>query len=115
MLGRSASVPPSWEGPMVGDVVQDAIAASFGGTQRELPLEYKKRSAEYWPERLTMPVGIAASGKDAVVPPQSVMRLAAVLKAIGRNPLQIYREDVEHVTQYADAKAVVEFAVNSKW
>ena len=31
---------------------QDAIAESFGGTKAKIPREYKKRSAEYWPERL---------------------------------------------------------------
>ena len=43
------------------DNFQDAIAESFGGRKSEIPLEYKNRSAEYWPERLTMPVGITAS------------------------------------------------------
>ena len=36
---------------------QDAIAESFGGPKAKIPGEYKKRSAEYWPERLTMPHG----------------------------------------------------------
>ncbi|MBR2003397.1 MAG: alpha/beta fold hydrolase, partial [Thermoguttaceae bacterium] len=31
---------------------QDAISASFGGSKTEVPLEYKNRSAEYFPERL---------------------------------------------------------------
>jgi pimeloyl-ACP methyl ester carboxylesterase len=75
---------------MVGDVVQDAIAASFGGTQRELPLEYKKRSAEYWPEVLTMPIAITAGGQDTLVPPQSVLRLANVLHSLRAEPHTSY-------------------------
>ncbi|HUT93087.1 MAG TPA: alpha/beta fold hydrolase [Thermoguttaceae bacterium] len=90
---------------------QDAIRASFGGTKAEIPLEYKRRSAEYWPERLTMPVGLTASGKDTSVPPESVLRLANVLKAVGRDPLLIYREDRGHSTQYADGRAILEFVI----
>ena len=90
---------------------QDAIQASFGGTKAEIPLEYKRRSAEYWPERLAMPVGLTVSGKDTSVPPESVLRLADVLKAIGRDPLLIYREDMGHSNQYADGRAILEFVV----
>ena len=90
---------------------QDAIRASFGGTKAQIPLEYKRRSAEYWPERLTMPLGLTVSGKDTTVPPQSVLRLAGILKAIGRDPLLIYREDMGHSTQYADGRAILEFVV----
>jgi len=90
---------------------QEAIRASFGGTKAEIPLEYKRRSAEYWPERLTMPVGLTVSGKDTSVPPESVLRLAKVLKAIGRDPLLIYREDTGHSTQYADGRAILEFII----
>ena len=90
---------------------QDAIRESFGGTKAEIPLEYKRRSAEYWPERLTMPVGLTASGKDTSVPPESVLRLAKVLRAIGRDPLLIYREDMGHSTQYADGRAILEFVI----
>jgi len=90
---------------------QDAIRASFGGTKAEIPLEYKRRSAEYWPERLTMPVGVTVSGKDTSVPPESVLRLAGVLKAIGLDPLLIYREHMGHSTQYADGRAILEFVI----
>ena len=48
--------------------LQDAIRASFGGTKQQIPLEYKLRSAEYWPERFTMPVSITASGADSLCP-----------------------------------------------
>lgn len=88
---------------------QDAIQASFGGTKQQVPLEYKLRSAEYWPERLTMPVSITASGQDTSVPPQSVLRLAGVLRKLGRKVLLIYRENERHQTAYADAVAALEF------
>jgi pimeloyl-ACP methyl ester carboxylesterase len=90
---------------------QPAIRESFGGTKAEIPLEYKRRSAEYWPERLTMPVGITACGKDTLVPPESVLRLAKVLKAIGRDVLVVFREDGGHSTNYADAEAILEFVI----
>ena len=89
----------------------DAIAASFGGSKTAIPEEYKKRSAEFWPERFTMPVGITAGGKDNVVPPQSVVRLANSLKARGRDVLPIHREATGHSTNYEDAGAIIEFVI----
>ncbi len=88
---------------------QDAISESFGGSKTNALPEYQKRSAEFAPEKLTMPVGLVVSGKDAVVPPQSVLRLAAKLKADGRRVLLINREEAGHATQYDDAKAILEF------
>jgi pimeloyl-ACP methyl ester carboxylesterase len=90
---------------------QDAIRESFGGVKAKIPLEYKKRSAEYWPDRLTMPTAITASGKDAVVPPASVSRLAGVLKKLQPNVLFIYREGELHRTNYADSKAALDFVI----
>jgi pimeloyl-ACP methyl ester carboxylesterase len=91
---------------------QDAIKESFGGTKTEIPQEYKKRSAEYWPERFTMPIGITAGGKDGSVPPASVLRLAVVLKKLQPNVLLIYREAEGHNTNYEDCKAVFEFVLD---
>ncbi len=93
---------------------QDAIRESFGGTKADSPLEYKNRSAEYWPERFSMPVGITAGGKDTVVPPQSVVRLAGVLKKLNRDVLLIYRKDGGHSTTYDDAKVILEFMVKPR-
>ena len=90
---------------------QDAIRASFGGDKKEIPEEYKKRSAEYWPERFTMPVGITAGGKDEAVPPGSVLRLADVLKKMGRDVLLIYREEVGHETGYEDARSMLDYVI----
>jgi len=90
---------------------QDAIAASFGGTKAQVPDEYRKRSAELHPEALTMPVAFTAGGKDASVPPQSVVRLAGVLKRLGRKALLIYRENGGHSTNYADTTAALEFVL----
>jgi pimeloyl-ACP methyl ester carboxylesterase len=93
------------------DEFQDAISQSFGGPKAEIPIEYKNRSAEYWPERLTMPVGITAGGKDTLVPPDSVVRLAGILKKIDRKVLLMFRENEEHFTSYDDAKAVLEYVI----
>jgi len=92
---------------------QAFISASYGGPKSEIPLEYKRRSAEYWPERFTMPVAISASGKDELVPPQSVVRLADVLKKMDRKVLLIYREREGHRTSYDDAKALLEFVIQN--
>lgn len=90
---------------------QDAIRASFGGTKAEIPDEYKRRSAEYWPERFTMPVGITTGGRDQSVPPSSVLRLAEVLKKIGRKVLVIHRVETGHTTSYEDARAILEYVI----
>jgi pimeloyl-ACP methyl ester carboxylesterase len=92
---------------------QDAIAASFGGPKQAIPGEYKRRSAEYWPERLTMPIGLTTGGQDTLVPPASVQRLAAVLKLLDRPVRLIHREQTGHVTSYDDARAILEFAISS--
>lgn len=90
---------------------QDAISESFGGPKAEIPEEYKKRSAEYWPERFTIPVAITAGGKDDLVPPQSVLRLAGILQNLGRPVLVIFREEGGHETTYDDACAALEFVI----
>ena len=88
---------------------QDAISASYGGSKAEVPDEYKKRSAELWPERFTMPVSVTTGGKDEVVPPQSVLRLVEKLKQAKRRVLSIHREPGGHSTNYEDTCAAMEF------
>jgi predicted esterase len=88
---------------------QDAISASFGDQKSEIPDEYKKRSAEYWPERLTMPVAMSTGGKDALVPPQSCIRLESVLQQLKRPVFLLHREQGGHETNYEDSLAILEF------
>lgn len=90
---------------------QDAISASFGGAKTAIPAEYKKRSAEYWPEKLTLPVAMTTGGRDTLVPPQSCQRLAEVLKKLERQVLLIHREEGGHSTNLADTKAALEFVI----
>ncbi len=91
------------------DRFQDAISESFGGSKAEIPEEFQKRSAELWPDRLTMPVAVTTGGQDKSVPPQSVLRLAEKLNKSGRRVLSIHRETGGHSTTYDDAVAAVEF------
>lgn len=90
---------------------QDAIRASFGGTKEEVPEEYRKRSAELFPERFTMPVAVTTGGKDESVPPPSVLRLAEKLKRAERKVLSIHRETGGHSTTYEDTCAALEFVL----
>jgi len=90
---------------------QEAISESFGGAKTAIPAEFKKRSAEYWPERLTMPLGLAVGGQDKLVPPDSVRRLARVLKQLDRDVLLIDRAGGGHSTDYADGTAILEFVI----
>jgi pimeloyl-ACP methyl ester carboxylesterase len=92
---------------------QDAISESFGGSKTTIPAEYKKRSAEYWPERFTMPVAMTIGGRDEAVPPESVRRLAGVLKQLDRKVLLIDRPEGGHSTNREDATAILEFVIES--
>ncbi len=93
---------------------QDAIAASFGGKKTEIPLEYKKRSAEYWPEVLTMPIAMTVGANDTVVPPGSCLRLAAILKKLDRKVFVINRPAGGHSTTLEDGLAALEFMVTGE-
>ena len=90
---------------------QEARTASFGGSKTEVPDEYRKRSAELWPDKLTMPMAFATGGKDESVPPQSVLRLAEKLKQAKRKVLSIHRESGGHSTTYEDTVAAMEFVL----
>ncbi len=89
------------------------IQESFGGAKRQMPLEYKRRSAEYWPERFSMPVAFTAGGKDTLLPPASVARLAGVVRKLGGKVLYICPADQGHNTTYEDARAAFEFVMQS--
>lgn len=90
---------------------QDAISASFGGSKAQAPVEYRKRSAELWAERFTMPVSVTTGGKDEAVPPQSALRLVEMLKLAARKVLGIHRESGGHSTTYEDTCAALEFVL----
>lgn len=91
------------------DQFQDAIRESFGGAKSEFPEEYKKRSAEYWPEKFTMRVAMTTGGKDTLVPPASCQRLADILEKLNREVLLIHREEGGHSTNYEDGMKALEF------
>ena len=99
--------------------IQTAIKDAFGGAKDETPEQYKKRnpeeyrrrSAEFHPERFTMPLAITVGGKDTLVPPQSVLRLAEAVKKHNANVLVIDRNDAGHETNYADTVAALEFVI----
>jgi len=93
---------------------QDAISESYGGSKEEVVEEYRKRSPEFFPERLTMPVGITAGGKDDVVPADSVLRLSDAVKQRGGSMLLLYSIDGGHETNYSDAFRILEFSVLGK-
>lgn len=94
---------------------QDAIAKSFGEGESKINKEKKKRSAEFWPEKLTMPIAFTTGGKDTSVPPESVLRLAKKLKKRNCIVLLVNRPDVGHKTSYADAMTALEFMYNSEF
>lgn len=91
---------------------QEAIQASFGGTKAEVPEEYRRRSAEFFPEKFTMPLACTTGGQDTAVPPESVLRLVDLLKKSDRQVLSLHHDDGGHSTNYADTCAAMEFIVS---
>jgi dipeptidyl aminopeptidase/acylaminoacyl peptidase len=90
---------------------QDTVAASFGGSKQEVPEEYRKRSAEFFPEKFTMPIAFTCGGKDLCVPPASVLRLSDKLKQMGRTILMIHDPEAGHRTCYDDTVRAVEWMI----
>ena len=94
---------------------QDFIASSYGGTKVNIPAEFKKRSAEYWPEVLNMPIALTVSGLDNTVPAASFIRLENILKQLNRKVQLIIRPDLGHLTVYADAMASFDYMYNAAY
>lgn len=92
---------------------QEAIQASFGATKEAAPEEYRRRSAEFYPEKFTMPLALTAGGRDTVVPPDSVVRLARAVQQ--RNPAVLLdlRDTRGHETDYAAASAAYAFVLKA--
>ncbi|MDA0285721.1 MAG: alpha/beta fold hydrolase [Planctomycetota bacterium] len=90
----------------------DAIAASFGGSRTDIPDEYRKRSAEFFPDRFTMPVAATTGGTDTVVPPDSVLRLLNSIQPKNKHVLSIHRPTGGHSTNYEDTTRAVEFVIS---
>lgn len=92
---------------------QDAIAVSFGGSKTQVPDEYRKRSARFFPEHFTMPLVVTAGGKDTVVPPDSALKLAEAARV--RNPFVFadYRANRGHETDYAASLAAYRFVIGA--
>lgn len=85
------------------------IAASYGGDKKTKQAEYKKRSPELVPEKFTMPVAFTVGGKDDVVPPDSVRRLAAKLKKMNRKVMMIDNVNGGHDTSYEDTMKALDY------
>lgn len=88
-----------------------AIAESFGGSKDQAPDEYRRRSAEYFPEKFTMPLAVTTGGKDSAVPPASTLRLADAVRKENPNVLVIHRPEGGHATDYDDSKKAIEYVV----
>ena len=91
-----------------------AIAKSYGGTKEERPQEYRRRSPELAPERLSMPIAFTVGGQDTTVPPDSVRRLSAALIGAGRKDvLMIDNEKGGHSTNYDSSVEAMEFVIKA--
>ncbi len=94
------------------DRFQESIQAAYGGTKTDVPDEYLRRSAEFFPDQLTMPIACTTGGLDDVVPPASVLRLIAVLQQSQRNVLSLHRAAGGHATNYEDTCAALEYILS---
>lgn len=90
---------------------QDAISASFGGSKQEVPDEYRRRSAEFFPEKFNMPVAATTGGRDEAVPPESVQRLLENLRKRSQKVLGIHRAETGHNTNYDDTMQAFQFVI----
>ncbi len=90
---------------------QDAIAKSFGGSKQQVPNEYRKRSAEFYPKRFTMPFAATTGGKDTTVPAESVLRLIDRVRDHHSDVLGVHRPNGGHSTTYQDTKRSLEFVI----
>jgi len=90
-----------------------AIAKSFGGTPTEVPDEYKRRSAIYFPHKFTMPIACTTGAKDSVVPPQSVLKLIKQVKPFSKHVLSIHRPAGGHSTTLEDTIHATEFVLTA--
>ncbi|MGZ0173104.1 MAG: alpha/beta hydrolase family protein [Planctomycetales bacterium] len=90
----------------------DAIAASFGGSRTDVPDEYRSRSAEFFSDRFTMPVAATTGGSDAIVPPDSVLRLLKAIQRKNKDVLSIHRPTGGHSTNYSDTVQAFEFVIS---
>lgn len=88
---------------------QDAISASFGGSKAEKPDEYRKRSAEFFPEQFTMPLAVTIGENDETTPPHAAKRLVEKIRSLGRSPLLLETPKGGHETKYDDACKAIEF------
>jgi pimeloyl-ACP methyl ester carboxylesterase len=96
------------------DRFQDAITLSYGGDKTKKLDEYKKRSPELVPEKFTMPVAFAVGGRDDIVPPDSVRRLAAALEKINKKKvLLLDRKEGGHETNFEDTMRTLEFLLRA--
>lgn len=83
---------------------QEAIRESYGGSREERPEVYRTRSAEFFPERLTMPLAATTGGGDRIVPPDSVLRLTGILRERGAPVLGLHRPAGGHDTNAEDTR-----------
>ncbi len=95
------------------DRFQDAIAKSFGGSKQQVPDEYRQRSAEFFPQRFTMPVATTTGGQDTTVPATSVLRLMDGIRQHNPHTLIIHRPAGGHQTTYDDTKRALEFVITA--
>jgi hypothetical protein len=93
---------------------QDAISASFGGPKDKVPEEYEKRSAEFYPHKLTMPVAFTIGENDTSVPPASIIRLAEKLKEFNKKILVISKPKGGHATNFDDSINAMEFMITGE-
>ncbi len=89
----------------------EAIAAAYGGKKSETEETYRVRSAELFPEKFSMPVAFTSGGKDTLVPPASVLRLAESIQKHHSACLLLHRADGGHDTNYEDSMKAFEFVL----
>ncbi len=84
------------------DLLKTTLIELIGGTPEQLPYEYKKRSAVFWPDKINTPLFIAHGTEDLNVQVHHSADLYDKMKALGKDvELQLY-EGEDHGTAYSN-------------
>ncbi len=87
------------------DVREKVLEELIGGWPKTKEIEYKKRSAYYWPEKIDVPVLILHGEDDWRVKASQAKKLADKLKELGKTyELVIYPRGSHSLKEYAEDK-----------
>lgn len=92
--------------------MQKVLTGSIGGSPKDLPEEYEKRSAVYWADEIDVPVLIIHSNEDQQVPYSQAEKLAEKLEKYNKDYSFISYDDNTHGLHNEDIELIAEWLDN---